>query len=87
MSVELSPELQEFVQSRVASGAYGSESAVIEAALKLLAQREKLLADIDAGKRQLDRGEYTEYDEQSLSRFLSDIEAESRRILMAQRVP
>lgn len=87
MNIELSPELQEFVETRVASGAYNSGGDVIRAAFALLTERERLVSEIDAGKRQLDSGEYTEYDEQSLPEFLKDIEAASRRLATTKRVP
>lgn len=86
MNIELSPELHEFVQTRVASGAYSSGGDVIRAAFALLNERERLVAEIDAGKRQLDSCEFTEYGEQSLPEFLKDLEAASRRLATSKRV-
>ena len=68
MKVSLTPELERFVQERIASGRYRSESEVLEAALSLLREREErerereaklaaLRADIDEGIASLDRGE------------------------------
>ncbi|HVC97208.1 MAG TPA: type II toxin-antitoxin system ParD family antitoxin [Pirellulales bacterium] len=80
MSIELSPDLEEFVQKRVTSGDYGSEVEVIRKAFGLLEEREQLLREIDVGIRQLDAGESTEYDAQSLDRFIADIREEADRL-------
>ena len=40
MNVSLTPELEEFVRKRVASGAYGSASEVMRAALRALDREE-----------------------------------------------
>jgi putative addiction module CopG family antidote len=73
MNMVLSAEFQSFIASRVASGAYPSEQAVLRSAFDLLERREKLLAQIDEGARQLQTGEYTDYAEHDADRFLADI--------------
>ena len=80
MSIELSPELEDFVQKRVTSGDYGSEAEVIRAAFELLEEREQLLREIDIGISQLDAGDSTEYDANSQERFLADIRDETDRL-------
>ena len=45
----------------------------ISAALVLLRERKSLLARLDEGRRQLDRGEFTEYDEQGLKDYFDDV--------------
>jgi putative addiction module CopG family antidote len=80
MSIELSSELEDFVQKRVTSGDYSSEAEVIRAAFGLLEEREQLLREIDIGIRQLDAGESTEYDAHSKERFLADIRDEGDRL-------
>ena len=68
MNVSLRPELERFVQERVASGRYRSAGEVLEAALSLLQEREEhereqeaklaaLRADIEEGIASLERGE------------------------------
>jgi antitoxin ParD1/3/4 len=63
MTITLSPELESFVKSQIASGAYTSADEVLRNALKLLEEREHKLqllrADIQEGIDQLDRGEYS----------------------------
>jgi antitoxin ParD1/3/4 len=61
MNVSLTPELVEFVKSRVGSGRYQSDSEVVRQGLRLLQEHEadysKLKAKIAKGVRQADRGQ------------------------------
>ncbi len=65
MNVSLTPELEQFVQSKVENGRYNSASEVVREALRLLEQHEKArtvqLAEFnkELGRRlaSLDRGE------------------------------
>jgi antitoxin ParD1/3/4 len=65
MNVSLTPELESFVDSRVASGRYQSASEVVRAALRLLEteeqERDTALAEvrqkIQLGLDQIQRGE------------------------------
>jgi len=65
MNVSLTPELEQFVQTKVQSGRYNSASEVIREALRLLEEQERVraaqLAEFQAelGRRlaSLDRGE------------------------------
>jgi len=77
--VSIPTDLEPFVRDVVASGAYHDPAEVVGDALRLLARREQLLHDVKAGLAQLDRGEYTEYGEDSRREFLADIEAEEQR--------
>lgn len=43
MNVHLTREMEQFVQSRVQSGRYGSASEVVRDALRLLADRDELM--------------------------------------------
>lgn len=81
MNVPIPAEFQEFVQSIIRSGSYQTEAEVVGEALRLLSKREELRREVHAGVEQLDRGEYTEYDEDSLPQFLADIEARQRERL------
>ena len=81
MNVSLTPALEEMVQKKVASGLYNSASEVIREALRLLAENDKiqhaklmaLREDVDVGLRQLDNGQYTEYDEKSAKSIVKEI--------------
>lgn len=65
LNVSLTPELEQFVQSRLASGRYQTASEVIREGLRLLEEREQareaaieeLRAKIRRGGEQADRGE------------------------------
>jgi antitoxin ParD1/3/4 len=70
MNVSLTPELERFVQSRVASGLYQTASEVVREGLRLLEEREQaretsleeLRAKIRRGIEQADRGELLDGD-------------------------
>jgi antitoxin ParD1/3/4 len=70
MNVSLIPELEQFVQSRVASGRYQTASEVVREGLRLLEEREQsretviqeLRAKIRRGIEQADRGELLDGD-------------------------
>ncbi len=65
MNISLTTELEQFIQSQVASGKYNSSEEVILAAIRLLEERERiykgrfeeLQREIMIGVEQLDRGE------------------------------
>jgi antitoxin ParD1/3/4 len=65
LNISLTPELEEFVSSRVESGRYQSASEVVRQGLRLLqdsemtreAQLERLRQQIQIGLDQADRGE------------------------------
>ena len=70
MNVSLTPELEQFVQSRVASGLFQTASEVVREGLRLLEEREQareaalaeLRARIRRGIEQVDRGELLDGD-------------------------
>jgi antitoxin ParD1/3/4 len=60
VDLTLSPETEEIVRRKVASGRYENVSDVIEEALRLLDERDRwtpLQAKLDRGFEQLERGE------------------------------
>ena len=69
IQVPIPTELEPFVQGVVDSGSYRNPTEVVGEALRLLARREQLLHDVKAGVEQFDRGEYTEYGEDSQETF------------------
>lgn len=82
MSITLPSELEEFVSERVASGEYSSAEAVVSAGIQLLKaqeeQRDQLRRDIDAAIRQIENGEYFEYDDASLDAFFEELKQKAR---------
>jgi antitoxin ParD1/3/4 len=68
MNVSLTPELEQFIQQRVAGGLYTSASEVVREALRLLAERDEvqelhkaaLREQISAGMESLRLGRHTD---------------------------
>ena len=92
MKISLPPELEQLIQAKVASGRYQSASEVIEAALRLLEERddrgrdgrEELRAQIRIGLDQLNRGEAKVYDDESLKDLFKQIKTRGRKRLANQ---
>jgi antitoxin ParD1/3/4 len=71
LNVSLTPELEEFVQQRVATGRYQTASEVVREGLRLLEHEERtretafaaLKAKLQRGAAQADRGEFVDPDE------------------------
>lgn len=66
MNISISPEQAAFLDQQVAGGVFANPHEAVAAAIDLLRRRAETLAYIDRGRRQLDEGDYTEYDEASL---------------------
>lgn len=80
MNISIPGDLEQFIESVVRSGTYENAAAVVTDALRLLERREQLKRAVAAGLEQLDRGQYTEYGEESLGIFLEDVETEQQRL-------
>jgi antitoxin ParD1/3/4 len=80
MNVSLTPELTQYVQTKVESGLYHSASEVIREGLRLLKEKEQLQAarlttlrqELQQGIDQADQGEFSQ-------RSIADLKAEARR--------
>ena len=83
MTVEIPLNYQAFVKTIIDRGQFQTEEQVVGEALRLLVERNRRLEEfrreIQIGLDQLDRGEYTEYDEESLHEFFEQIKAEGRQ--------
>jgi antitoxin ParD1/3/4 len=85
MHVDLTPELEELVQSKVKSGRYNSASEVVREALRILEQRDEVFAlrkedirkQIDEGWQSAKRGEFADGDE-VFDRIDAELEAMER---------
>jgi Arc/MetJ-type ribon-helix-helix transcriptional regulator len=66
MATGLSQDNERFIESQIASGMYSDRAAVLNDAVALLKQRQQLLDSIDEGTKQLQDGDYMEYDDDSL---------------------
>ena len=83
MKSDLSPENEQFIQELLHDGAYGTRADVLDDALRVLKQRRDLLRHIDTGTEQLQNGQYTDYDEESLRELFGRLKAEGRQRLAA----
>ena len=87
MNVSLTPALEKMVQKKVASGLYNSASEVIREALRLLEENDKmkraklkaLREDVEVGIRQLDNGQFTEYDQKSAKTLIKQIKSRRKK--------
>jgi antitoxin ParD1/3/4 len=93
MQVSLTPELENIVSEKLASGEYESAQEVVGEALRLLkAQDEQhrqelevLRAEIRVGLEQLDRSEATVYDDDSLKDLFEGSKARGLAGLSSRR--
>jgi antitoxin ParD1/3/4 len=90
MTVEIPPDLQQFVDQIIGAGGYKSEAEVVGQALRLLQQRqrriEELRREIQPALEQLDRGEGIKLkDEEELRLFFEGIKERGQNRLEAER--
>ena len=89
MTVEIPPDLQQFVHQVVDAGSYKNEAEVVGQALRLLQERqrriEELRREIQPALDRLDRCEGIELDDEGLDAFFEDVKAQSLAELAAER--
>jgi putative addiction module CopG family antidote len=93
MNISLAPELERVVQRKVKSGQYPNADAFIHEAIQRLVEADEdeqehaseIRERIAAAERQIDRGEYTEYDETTLRRLPAEIRARGMKWPAATR--
>jgi hypothetical protein len=78
MSSDLSPELNRLIAEQLALGHYQSEEEPLTEVLQFLSQRNSLREQIAAGNRQLENGEYTDYNSRSLRDRFDDLKSGKR---------
>jgi antitoxin ParD1/3/4 len=89
MSIVLSPDVVQQIEEQVRCGRYASADDVIRAGLQLLkdqreeleARREAIRQMVEEGRRELESGNYVEYDDESLKAFFEQVKADGRRRL------
>lgn len=57
MSTDLSPQNEQFIQDAVARGRFPGRREALDAAVELLRHREELVRQVNAGIKEIDRGE------------------------------
>jgi Arc/MetJ-type ribon-helix-helix transcriptional regulator len=73
MTIELTPDNERFLAQEVAIGAFTDRAAAVNAAVALLKERKALLARLDQGRRQLDKGEYKECDPSRTEEYVEEV--------------
>ncbi len=92
MEIALTPELEALVHQEVESGRYPSAGEVIRDALRLFKRRSEvpeqepvaLGQEIQIGIDELERGDYVEYDDDTLPHLVEDIKTRGLERLRAE---
>ena len=90
MSNPLTPhEREELILRKVSSGVYETRDDVIDAALRLLDERdnylEELRAKVNTGIAQIEDGDFVEYTDENLHELFEEIEGEGMQELEKRR--
>lgn len=85
MSSNISPDNERFIDAEIAAGRYGDRVEALDDAIELLRQRKHLLDHIDIGARQLESGQYTDYDQNSLRELFDEIQTEGRILYQSSK--
>jgi len=89
MNISLTPALEKLVDEKVASGMYQTASEVVREGLRLLKDRDeetaRLKRDIQEGIDAIERGDYTEYDLDSIHLLAEDVKTRGRKRLAAEK--
>jgi putative addiction module CopG family antidote len=88
MNTPLTPKIEQFIKERLQSGSYNSATEVIEDAFDALTERENfqaVRAELDHADAQLERGEYTEYDQNTIRDMADQIKSRGQVRLVEER--
>ncbi|MEZ6059362.1 MAG: hypothetical protein R3C19_03265 [Planctomycetaceae bacterium] len=78
MKTEISQLNENFIQTQIANGVFPDRQSALNAAVELLRRRSDVLERIDTGRRQLDAGDFTEYDDDTLRQRLDDLKSRAQ---------
>jgi Arc/MetJ-type ribon-helix-helix transcriptional regulator len=88
MQTTLPPRIEQLINERLQRGSYKDAIDVIEDAFNALAERENfhaILAGLDEADEQLSRGEFTEYDENTIQDLTAEVKSRGRARLAEER--
>ena len=80
----LSRELETFIEQQVSIGTFKDRTQALEAGVDLLRQRQALIDRLTESRRQLDEGEYVEFDDKGLHDFFESLKERARQKAQAQ---
>jgi antitoxin ParD1/3/4 len=88
MNTPLTPKIEQLIRERLQSGSYNSATEVVEDAFEALTEPENfqaIRAELDHADEQLERGEYTEYDENTIRDLADQIKTRGQVRLVEER--
>ncbi|HYL77624.1 MAG TPA: hypothetical protein VEU96_25645 [Bryobacteraceae bacterium] len=93
MTITLTPELEKLVREKVARGEYDSADAFIGEAVQRFVDAEmdedahqaEILSRVEAAEAEIDRGDYLEYDEETIHQLARDVHERGLKKLAAGR--
>lgn len=93
MNINLGTQWETFIDENIKTGRYLSASELIREGLRLLQEKEQLRQlrlqelrkEVDKGLDALDRGKYTELDENGMKRHLENVKVRGRAQLAKQK--
>ena len=93
MNITLTPELETLVREKVARGEYDTADALVGAAIQRFideqneedAHEEEIRTRIDAAEAEIDRGDYVEYDENTIRELGKEIHQRGLKRLADER--
>ena len=83
MNVSLTPQLEEAIKRKVATGRYGNASEVVREALRLMEERDRyheLRAEVAAGFEQIERGDTAPMDMEDIKRAAREAARQGRKV-------
>jgi Arc/MetJ-type ribon-helix-helix transcriptional regulator len=83
MASDLSPDTESFIQQEITLGAFQSREDALEAGIMMLKHRRELMNRLVESRRQLDVGDYVEYDDDGLRQLFEELIARAETKLQS----
>ncbi len=83
MASDLSPDTESFIQQEITLGAFQSREDALEAGIMMLKRRRELMNRLVESRRQLDVGDYVEYDDDGLRQLFEELIARAETKLQS----
>ena len=84
-TIQLTEDNERFVNASLAEGLYCSRDELLNDALNSLQQEREWRRHAEEGARQLQNGEYTQFDDESLADYFEDVKRRGRERLAAKK--
>lgn len=78
MEPAISSNNEQFIQNAIATGLFQDRAEAINAGIDLLRRQNALIDRLKESRRQLDQGQYTEYDQPGLRQLFEDLKGRAR---------